>query len=111
MRIETTQHGRVIVIKPLGMLAGADAKELLSQIGKHVEAGRMDVVLDCSGIVFVDSSGLEALADGAEALIRGGKALKLAGENAKLREILDLTELSPLFEAHGDVLEAVESCR
>jgi anti-anti-sigma factor len=111
MRIETTQHGPAIVIKPRGMLAGADARELVSQLSKHVDAGKLDIVLDCSGIVFVDSAGLEALAEGAETLIRGGKALKLAGENPKLREILDLTELSPLFEAHEDVLEAVESCQ
>ncbi len=111
MRIETTQHGRAVVIRPRGMLAGADAKELLAQLARHVDEGRPDIVLDCSGIAFVDSAGLEALADGAERVIRAGKALKLAGENPTLREVLDLTELSPLFQGHTDVQEAAESCQ
>ena len=111
MRIECTQQGSVTVVHPRGMLAGADADELETRLSELADGDNCDVILEVSGIIFADSHGLEVLVDAAERLIRDGKTLRLAGENPKLREVLELTDLASLFEAHPTVELAMESCR
>ncbi|HYE01655.1 MAG TPA: STAS domain-containing protein, partial [Phycisphaerales bacterium] len=67
------------------------------------------LVLDAAAIPFVDSAGLEALVQAAEELAESGQTLKLCGVGETLREVLDLTELSGLFEYFADVGDATRS--
>jgi hypothetical protein len=43
--------------------------------------------------------------EAAEQFIRAGQTLKLTGAKPTLREVLDLTELSALFEFQADLTE------
>ena len=103
MKVDEQRRGEVMVVTPQGPLIGSDAEQLGGRLVKAVNDGQGTIVLDASKIAFVDSRGLEALVDAAEQLIRGGRALKMAGANATLREVLELTELASLFEYFDDV--------
>ncbi len=111
MRIESTRQGDVIILRPRGLLVAADAEELKAVLAKAMDESPPRIVLDASGILFVDSRGLEVLAEAAERMIQQGLMLKLAGANATLAEVLELTELAPLFEHCQDVDMAVGSCQ
>lgn len=111
MKIESTQQGDVVIVQPRGLLAGTDAEELKVSLAKAMDESPSQIVLDASGILFVDSRGLEVLAEAAERMIQRGLTLKLAGANATLGEVLELTELAPLFEHCQDVDAAVGSCQ
>ena len=111
MRIETSLQGSTAVLKLHGFLAGADAQAALGHLGKLAQSGAAGVALDVSGILFVDSRGLEALVGAAEQTIRDGRTLKLIGRNPKLYEILELTELVSLFEMPREAEAAVEKGR
>ena len=66
-------------------------------------------VLDAVEIAFVDSRGLECLVEVNEQLMKGGQSLKVCGANETIREILELTDLSSVFEHYADVGSAVRS--
>ncbi len=111
MRVDTTREGNVITLRPNGLLAGADVDGFQAHLAKAMEEGQVEIVVDTSGILFADSRALETLAVAAERLIQNGRTLRLAGPNPNLEEVLELTELAPLFRFYADALSAVESCR
>lgn len=109
MQISEQRHGAVMVVKPEGALVEEGVGPFRERLEKlHREAmGR--VVVDFSGVPFVDSGGLEALLGITEQMAEQGRALRLCGVNETVREVLELTELSPLFEQYDDTTHAVRS--
>ncbi len=109
MELQEQNLGAVTVLKPIGALVGDDATlfrtRALDIAAKHL--GRM--VVDASGIPFMDSRGAEALVDVTEELSSGGRALKLCAGNAMLREVLELTGWADAFEFFAEVNAGVRS--
>jgi len=108
VKIEEQQHGTVTVLRPQGSLTGPDAEQLAEHFAKVLGQSPGPIILDASQVAVVDSQGLEALVDATEQLIRTGRALKLCGINPTVHEVLELTELAPLFEQFEDVDTAIE---
>lgn len=110
MRIEQHKHGAVTVLKPRGPVTSEDdasrlRTEAFDTLGRTL--GRF--VLDVSDMPFVDSYGLEALVDLTKELNASGRSLCLCGVGETLREVLAVTDVSPLFSLHEDVQGAVRS--
>jgi len=109
MQIHQQRHGAVTVVRPDGPLNQSDADQFQQQFNTLAAKSLGRVVVDVSAVPFVDSRGLEVLAESADTLDQSGQALKLACVNEVLREVLDLTELSSRFEYFEDVGAAVRS--
>ncbi|MCE2966208.1 MAG: STAS domain-containing protein [Phycisphaerales bacterium] len=109
MNVSQTRHGAVTVLKPEGPLIGAGAGEFASHAQEVLRESLGRFVVDASAISHVDSAGLEALVDTTRTLSDSGQSLRLCGANETLREVLDLTDLSGLFEHYEDVGTAVRS--
>ncbi len=105
MKISQTQHGNVLVLQPHGPLIGTDADEFGLHFHKVVDSNGLEVALDASQIALVDSRGLEVLVDATNLLLRNGHVLRLACVTKTLEEVLDLNELSAMFEQHATVEE------
>jgi anti-anti-sigma factor len=109
MEIDEQTKGAVKVLRPRGPLCQADAEQFhrcaVERSGQNM--GR--VVIDASGIPFVDSRGLEVLVELGDELSQTGLALKLCGATETVREVLDLTDLASNFEYYEDVGTAVRS--
>ena len=99
MKIEERMVGRALVIKPDGPLVTADADQAKANLmGGLLKSGCDCVILDATSVAFVDSRGLEVMLDVTERLGQSGSKLVMAGANETIREVLDLTEISHLFE-------------
>ena len=109
MDIQTQYRGAVLVVRPSGPLAGADADTFKTAIQGFVRENLGRVIIDASALPYVDSKGLESLADIAEEMALSGKGLKLCSANETLRQVIDLTGLSPQFEHYEDTNSAVRS--
>jgi anti-sigma B factor antagonist len=109
VEIKTSHRGAVLVVRPSGPLTGPDADTFKTAIQGFVRDNLGRVVIDASGLPYVDSKGLECLADIAEELALGGKGLKLCAANDTLREVIELTGLAPQFEHFEDTNSAVRS--
>lgn len=110
MRVETSRHGAVTVVRPDGPVISEEDATLLKAESFHVlgiTLGRF--ILDASDMTFVDSYGLEALVDITSEVSAGGQQLKLCGISDTLREIMRLTGLTSSFQQFEDVQSAVRS--
>lgn len=109
VQIEEARQGAVTVIRPVGALTGDDARVFGLTMEQALVRSLGRLVLDASGISVVDSKGLEALAEVSERLGESGQGLRLCGANETVREVLELTELTGLFEHYADVHTGVRS--
>ena len=109
MDIVEQKQGAVTVVKPSGALIGEDADRLKQNLSEAARANLGRVIVDASGMAFVDSRGIEVLLDVSDELAGGGRALKLAGVTATVREALDLTGAAEAMEFYDDVNGAVRS--
>ncbi len=109
MKISERRDGAVTVISPTGSVSGSDADQTRTRLLETFRATHGRFVVDASEIAFIDGAGLEMLLDVSEQMNRTGQGLKLCAANETLRQIMDLTGLSPLFEFFEDVNTAVRS--
>jgi len=109
VKIVQEHHGAFEVVRPRGPLVAEDANQLRRRVNKVLEEHGPSIVLDLSSVPYADSQGLETLADLAEQWIRTGQTLRICGLNDTLREVLDLTDLTSLFEQFEEVPSAVGS--
>lgn len=109
MEIQETRHGAVTVVKPVGPIVGPDAAQLKGRLETVASRSLGRFVVDATAIAFVDSLGLEAIVELAERQARTGQTLKMCGANETIREVMDLTDVSHLFEQFADVTDAARS--
>lgn len=109
MNIGQEKHGAVTAVRPIGPVTGDGADELKRVLFDVRTRSLGRLVLDLSGVPFVDGRALEVMLDVTEELAKSGQALRLCGENEVLREVLELTDLASSFEHFEDVNSAVRS--
>ena len=109
MQISEEKKGAVTVVRPQGPLTAADVSEFKQHLLQVRNSSMGRFVVDASAVAYVDSKGLEALADVNDELAQSGQSLKLCAINETLREVLDLTDLASSFDRFDDVGSAVRS--
>ncbi len=92
MEIESGQ----VVCRISGDLDASSSPRLRSALAEQLEAGS-DVVVDLSGLGFVDSSGLGVLVGALKRFGAGGHALSLRAPTASFHRVLETTGLSKAF--------------
>ena len=81
-----------------GRLNGATAPEFKRHMASMVDDGKKKLVIDMSGVVFVDSSGLSALISGLKIAREAGGWLKLASLQDQPLSVIKLMLLDRIFE-------------
>ena len=109
MKIEERQIGDVTVLSSDRPLVNVDADQLKGYLVAACGNQNDRIVLDATGIAYVDSYGLETLVDVAEMVASRGWKLALVGANETLREVMELTAVSHLFTHFDEVDVAVAS--
>ncbi len=97
----------VTVVKVAGQLIVANRHELKQLVTDAVEQGARKFVVDFSDTGYIDSSGLGVLVSLSRKLRDEGGDLRLAGLNADLVSLFELTKLDGLFNITDSVDEAV----
>lgn len=109
MKINEQRSGAVTVLKPEGPILEGDAAAFKQKLMATLGASLGRFVIDMSAVPYVDSMGLEALVEVTEEMSRSGQALRLCNPNKTVREVLELTDLSSLFDHFEDTNTAVRS--
>jgi anti-sigma B factor antagonist len=76
-----------------------------------VSDGNSNVIIDLSGVSFMDSSGFGTLLGATKRLRPLGGGLHLAGANSTIQRMLRLTRLDTIMQIHDSVDDAVRSVR
>ena len=84
-------------------------KEILSKALSKIEKGFPDVIVDLSGMDFMNSVGLNFLLMLKSNLKMAGGKLAVINASDKVLRLLDVTKLRPIFYLPGSLEEALKS--
>jgi anti-sigma B factor antagonist len=107
--LETRRSGDVIIIHCEGRVVYRDEAAALSRMAGEALEHTREVVLDFEGVQRLDSAGLGELVLVHLSASDQGKLVKLAGAKPHVRELLDLTNLSSVFEIYPTLEDAIEA--
>lgn len=102
LKFDTEESAEKTVVHGAGKITSSTS-ELLQSTIRGLIHDRKHVVLDLSGVDYVDSSGLGALVSVYLAAGRADCVLELANPKQRLRDLFKLTKVSSIFgEGYGD---------
>jgi anti-sigma B factor antagonist len=108
--IEQSEREGIVLLYLNGrLIVGEPVTELRAKIASLSDSGQNNVVLNFTGVDYIDSTGLGGMVIGYTTLKKAGGALKLVGLNRRNLELLLLTKLSGVFETFEDDQTAVNS--
>lgn len=110
LEIRERAFGDVTLLDVIGKITiGEGSVQLREVITKLLDAGRNRIVLNLSGVSYVDSSGIGELVSSLTTTKNTGGKLKLLNPPKKIKDLLMITKLLTVFEIHEDEQTAVES--
>lgn len=102
--------GDVTLIEAAGRITlGQSVASLRDQIHELAGNGRMKIVLNLAQVAYIDSSGLGELVSAYTTMANAGGAIKLLHLTSRVRDLLQITKLTTLFETFDDEAEALRS--
>ena len=116
MQLEQRIVGQVTVVKVTGDITlnkGGDVL-LKDKVQSLIQQGQKDILLDLSGVSYVDSAGLGELVQAYATTKNRGGALKLLSVTKRLKDLLVVTKLLTVFdtfEAEADALASFGSAQ
>ena len=111
LRIETVQHGEVLVLKPIGWVAAGGHVALEEKLQRLVAEGSRRLVVDLSAAHFVSSTGLGVFLYFKQVLEDAGGRLVLAAPGGAVQKMLIAANLDQALTICPSVAEAVRKVK
>ena len=109
MDLATTSNGNVQVVAVKGNLDALTAPELADALATELRAGHAQLVADLSELEYTSSAGLRVLLNSVKEARSKGGDLRLAGVQANVKKVLDLSGFMSIMKTYADVDAAVAS--
>lgn len=107
--VDTHEREGWTVISAAGEVDVVSAPSLRAAIVNAVTGGRTDLVLDLSGVVFIDSFGLGVLVGAVKRVQTHEGQLRVVITEQRVRAVVELTGLDRILDLHPDLDAAVAS--
>lgn len=111
LKIETRVADGVTIVSCSGRIMFGDEANALRDALKNVVSSTRHVVLDFSGVTYIDSGGLGTLVGVYSSARSGGADIKLTGLGPRLRDVLQITKLATVFEVYDTEQQAIAAFR
>lgn len=109
LTLESHRVEDIVVLRCKGRVAhGVEASAFSDQIAELVPLTRQ-LVVELSEVEMIDSDGLGELVVVLMWAQASGCAMKLASPSPRVRQLLELTNLLPVFETHSSLGDAVQA--
>ena len=103
------QVGEISVVEVTGKLTSFESGALRDSIAQLLKEGRKLILLNLSGLVYLDSSGIGDLVHTYMSVVKRGGEMKVVGLSDKVEEILKITQLYQVFQEFQDERSALQS--
>ncbi len=100
---------RSVVVQAVGDIDLHRSSEFQRGLLELAASKPHQIVLDLSGVAYMDSSGVASLVKLLARVRRGKGVLKLAGLRPRVRSVFEITRLDTVFEIFADTQEALKS--
>jgi anti-sigma B factor antagonist len=111
MQLEQRIVGQVAIVKVTGDITlnkGGDVL-LKDKVQSLIQQGQKNILLDLSGVSYVDSAGLGELVQAYATTKNRGGALKLLSVTKRLKDLLVVTKLLTVFDTYDTEADALAS--
>ena len=105
--VSQTTAGDIPIVAVTGEVDVYSAPALKDKITELLESGRNTLIVDLSGVGFLDSTGLGALVEARAATTEAGGALPLVCNQERILKLFTITGLDGVFTIHSTVDDAV----
>lgn len=107
----TVRHsGDVAIVDLAGKITLGDGSGLVRNTIKEVlSAGHRDILINLSGVTYLDSAGLGELVGSYATVTNAGGSVKLLNPQGKVKDLLQITKLYAVFVTFEDEGTAVRS--
>jgi anti-sigma B factor antagonist len=109
LTLTTRTEGDRTVVSVGGEIDVYTAPQLREKVVELVAAGDVDLVLDLSGVEFLDSTGLGVLVGALNRVRAQDGSLALVLTQERILKVFEITGLRKVFPIHATVAEAVGS--
>ena len=110
MKIDVRDEGKVTVVTPSGSLVIGSGERLLNEtISRLFADKKFQIVIDMAGVPRMDSSGVDALVLACRRARDNGGDAKLARLTPRIRQLLEITQLTTVFDIYPDVDDATKN--
>jgi anti-sigma B factor antagonist len=108
MELSERKVANVTIVDVSGRIVAADDPgRLKDKVTSLVFQGEKNIVLNLGAVNYVDSSGLGALVACHGTAVRGGGNVKLANVTKRIEDLLIMTRLLTVFDAHDSEEAAI----
>ena len=107
--IKIRQAGVVSLVDVSGRLTSFETGALRDSISRLLKKGHKDIVLNLSGLQYLDSSGIGELARVYVSVVKQSGQMKVIGLSSKIEEVLKITHLYQVFPEFPDEEAALKS--
>jgi anti-sigma B factor antagonist len=109
LKLETHVTDGITVVSGHGRIVLGEDSAALRDTLKQVLSSTREVVLNLSGVNYIDSSGLGMLVAVYSSARSVGADIKLAGLGQRLRDVLQITKLVTVFEVYENEQQAIDA--
>jgi anti-sigma B factor antagonist len=100
-----------VVITVAGEIHATTAPEFSERLNAAIADGKTGVILDLTGVEFIDSTGLSVLLNGLRRVTRARGSMVLACANPTVLRLFEITKLDSTFDIVPSCDEAIERLR
>jgi anti-sigma B factor antagonist len=111
LKIETHVADGVTVLACSGRITFGEEAGALRESLKNTLSSTRQVVLNLSGVSYIDSGGLGTLVGVYSSARAAGADIKLTGIGPRLRDVLQITKLVTVFEVYENEQQAIAAFR
>ena len=104
---EEDSGGSAHIIRARGEIHVSTAPELAQRIATAVDAGQARIVLEMSGVEFIDSTGLSVLLNGLRLVTQKHGRMAIVCTNRNVLRLFEITNLDGTFNIFDDREQAV----
>jgi anti-sigma B factor antagonist len=105
--VHETVHGHRVVLRVTGEVEVYTTGELRQRLDWHIAHDRTDIVVDLTGVTFIDSTGLGVLVGAMRTVRPTGGRIELVADQAGILKLLRITALNRLFTVHPTLESAL----
>jgi anti-anti-sigma factor len=102
-------HPDLVVLRPRERLTVENEADLKEAVNKHLQGGRVYVVLDLAQVPYIDSCGLGTIAQAHLNTHRAGGWLKLQNVSGRNLQLLSVTRLLGVIGVYSEECQAVSA--
>lgn len=111
LKIDSHVVNGVTVLSCTGRIVFGEEAAYLRETLKKTLGESQRVVLNLSGVAYIDSGGLGTLVGAYSSARSAGADIKLTGLGSRLREVLQITKLVTVFEVYDSEQQAIAAFR